>query len=160
MNFLFLIFTPYRPVWQHVSYTTTFALIASLFTVAVVDLLVSGGLAMPPDAQQPNLRLYIANALLVAPIIENALLTFFIEILRTFFDKISTIALTSGILFGAAHFFHAPALSISGSILFSVMSVTYMLFKNRSYLGRLAIITGQHALFNLVGLIASLAEHA
>jgi len=143
---------PRRPIWQHVALSTLFGVLACFSLLSILNWIAPEILSS--QAQVPdNFLLYTAKVLIIAPVIENIVLSLYIELLRAYFDKTSAIATICGLTFGLLHFISSPPLVVAGSIMFSMMALSYMLFSHRSYFTRMSIITAQHALFNLVGLL-------
>lgn len=87
------------------------------------------------------------NALLLAPLIENALFVAVILILRNHMPSLGVIAISTAIA-SILHCLYAPLASISAFVLFGLMSSSYILFSKYERGLGFRVMLIQHITFN------------
>jgi|GEM_PF-2645700 len=90
----------------------------------------------------------IVAVLVVAPLLENICIIGAIEFLKIFELKTRTMVLCIAALSGVAHMIAGGLRAFSGAIGFAIMSYSYLLWRESSFMKRYAITVGQHVLMN------------
>ena len=134
---------------KYILVTGGFSVFASYLFLATVDLIIP--LNKPKVIDTPDITSKLFIFLLIVPLVENLILSFGIEFLLFFLKKRWIIISLIGFLSGLIHFLVADWRAVSGAILFSVMTASYLIFYEEPFLKRFFINFGQHVLFNSIG---------
>ena len=149
-----------RRIFERESGALAFIVKTTAFSLAVVN-----GLLVPiaileylvsRPQQLPVPIVSSAMALVFAPVFENLVFIGVVEFMFIFEPRRSTIVIVVAVLSAIAHGLIAEWRAVAGFVGFAVMSYSYLLWYDRSFIKRFSITVGQHVLFNVPAVLLTL----
>ena len=149
-----------RRIFDRDSGALPFVVKTTVFSLAVVGCLLVPIAALEYLVSRPQQSsvpiVSSAMALVFAPVFENLVFIGVIEFMVIFEPRRSTIVITVSLLSAIVHGLVAEWRAIAGFVGFAVMSYSYLLWYDQSFIKRFSITVGQHVLFNLPAVLLTL----